>query len=245
MKIKNAKNILGIFTFNRNTVYTYLFIFNTLIFLINANKKLEIVTNGLDEQDPIDDNKLNFITEITSSSIHKFFDNSETMLILFTETNCLKCNRYTKILLELSEKLSKENSDLKKIRMGTVNGFQEKHIVEKNNIEEIPSFLYINKKLNHEEIISDIQSTRDIYDFLHKKIIRKWNLLENLQQANDFREKRINMIVCRSERSDVHEDFFKVLNSIIAKYEDVNYYVLNVVKYKSEIQKLEREYQGN
>ena len=255
MKIKNAQIISGTGNKSYNNYITFPFrflayasIIYTLISFTNANNKLRNPNiEGLEEQDLIKENNslsLNFITELTSNTIHRFFDNSDIMLILFIEPNCLKCNRFTKVFLELNQILSKETSELKKIKLGTVNGFQEKQIVEKNNIEEIPSFLFINKKLNYEEIISDIDSTSDIYEFLKRKIIRKWNFLENLQQANDFREKRINLIVCRNEKSEIHSEFFQKLNLIIAKYEEINYYVLNIIKYKSDIQKLEKEYRG-
>lgn len=251
MKIKNDRKILRKFILSCN----FLVVIKILTLLLIMNNSIQYTSAKIINDDSINktnenensstDNNLNLISEITSSSIHKFFDNSEIMLILFTEPNCLKCNRFIKIFMELNEKLSKENTELKKIKLATVNGFQEKQIVEKNNIEEIPSFLFKNKKQNYEEIITDIQGMNDLYEFLHKKIIRNWILLENLQQVNDFREKRINMIVCRNEKSEIHNDFFKKLNSIITKYEDVNYYLLNVMKYKSDIQKLEKEYKGN
>ncbi len=253
MKIKNTKTISGKISFNYSLRFTikflaYILITNSLFYFINANNKLKPQNKeNLDGKPDLNQNDpatLNFINELTSGKIHKFFDNSDIMVILFTEPNCLKCNRFIKILSELNEKLSKENSDLKKIRLGTVNGFQEKQIVEKFNIEEIPSFLFINKRLNNEEIISDIQSTSEIYEILKRKIIRKWNILENLQQAKDFSEKRVNMIVCRNEMSEIHSEFFQKLNLIIEKYEDVNYYMLNLIKYKSDIQKLEKEFQG-
>jgi hypothetical protein len=254
MKIKNTKII------SRNNILTnkmrfpinflaYIITAYCLISFTNENNKLNNpYSNSLNEPDSLQENNspsLNFITDLTSSNIHSFFDNSDSMLILFIEPNCLKCNRFTKILLELNEKISKENTELKrKVKFATVNGFQEKQIVEKLNVEEIPSFLFINKKLNYEQIISDVQSTNEIYEFLKRKIIRKWNFLESLQQVNDFREKRINLIVCRNEKSEIHSEFFQKLNMIIAKYEDVNYYVVNLYKHKSDMQKLEKEYQG-
>jgi len=190
------------------------------------------------------DSSLNVIFDITSHTMHKFYNSSKIIMILFIEPNCIKCNRFVKIFSELNQILSKENDDLKNVKLGVLNGFQDKKIVENFDIEEFPTILFLNQKFNTQEKITDLQRTKDLYDFLYKKIIKKWNFLENLNEVEKFNENKVNMVVCRNEVSELQKEFFDKLKEIIEKYENVNYYLINVMNVKSEIKKLEKEYQG-
>jgi len=235
---------------NKYSSINYIFVLLIALVILISKADCEIksssnINDELNFNEEEEQANLNFITELNSATFDKFLNTSDVMFILFVEPNCLKCNRFTKSFLELNEILSKEKNDLKKIRLATVNGFKERKIAQYLNIEDFPNFLFINKRINQEDSFSDIQSTNELYEYLKKKIIRKWNLLENLQQANDFRVNKVNMIVCRNEKSEIQQEFFEKLNLIIQKYENINYYTVDLYKLKFDIQMLDKLYQGN
>jgi thiol-disulfide isomerase/thioredoxin len=156
--------------------------------------------------------KENYVREINSNNLKEFIINSSSFLILFTEPNCLRCIRYTKILMELNQKFSNETNKLKEIKFATINSIENPSLLNDFKIKQVPTFLFYYKKYDLEERIIDIISADEIQILIEKKILKSWKFLDDISTIRkSISGDDVNFVVCKDGSNSKHERIFEMI----------------------------------